>query len=146
MNKGSNTLCDVNGNVKLADFGASKFIKDIVNEMKSSSTSTKKFDSFIGTPHFMSPEVIKGEKYGRKVDIWSLGCTVIEMLTGKPPWHDLEHMQVVFKIFSNETPSFKLPDNVSQDAIDFLNQTFCFDYEKRPTASELLLHKFILNE
>ena len=66
--KCSNILCDTNGDIKLSDFGTTKQLKDLTKS--GLNQTTKQFDSFVGTPHFMSPEMIKGEKYGRKVDIW----------------------------------------------------------------------------
>jgi mitogen-activated protein kinase kinase kinase 3 len=67
------------GTVKLADFGASKKIEDLAT-VGSGSKSIR------GTPYWMAPEVIKQTGHGRPADIWSLGCVVIEMATGKPPW------------------------------------------------------------
>ncbi len=72
--KGANVLVDNNGTCKLADFGNSKHIMNDVN------------NSIKGTAHWMAPEVIKQSKYGRNSDVWSLGCTVYEMATGRPPW------------------------------------------------------------
>ena len=79
--KGANILVDNTGVVKLADFGASKKIEDLV-------TMDSGFKSIKGTPYWMAPEVIKQTGHGRQADIWSVGCTVIEMATGKPPWSE----------------------------------------------------------
>ena len=67
---------DAKGICKLADFGSCK------------SLSKEDCNTFTGTPNWMAPEVISGKGYGRFADIWSLGCTLIEMITGKPPWFD----------------------------------------------------------
>ena len=67
------------GHVKLADFGASGRVKF---------GETQNISSFKGTPFFMAPEVLAKAEYGRKGDIWALGCTVIQMFSGSPPWKD----------------------------------------------------------
>ena len=67
------------GRVKLADFGASRRLEDLAT-LSAGCISVK------GTPFWMAPEVIKQTGHGRQADIWSVGCTVLEMVTGKPPW------------------------------------------------------------
>ncbi|KAG2458236.1 M3K2 kinase, partial [Polypterus senegalus] len=133
--KGANILRDSSGNVKLGDFGASKRIQTICM----SGTGIK---SVTGTPYWMSPEVINGEGYGRKADIWSLACTVVEMLTEKPPWSEYEAMAAIFKIGTQPTKP-KLPDGVSSACRDFLKQIFV-EEKQRPTAAELLAHPFVM--
>ena len=92
--KGGNVLVDSNGICKLADFGSAKKIYN--------SSINEQYKSIIGTPYWMAPEVIKQTGHGRygnyknrKADIWSLGCTIIEMATGKPPWSQYKN-QVLF--------------------------------------------------
>ncbi|EPQ14302.1 Mitogen-activated protein kinase kinase kinase 3 [Myotis brandtii] len=65
--------------------------------------------SVICIPYWMSPEVISGEGYGRKADVWSLGCTVVEMLTEKPPWAEYEAMAAIFKIAPRSPPILSCP-------------------------------------
>ncbi|XP_077997283.1 mitogen-activated protein kinase kinase kinase 3-like isoform X2 [Glandiceps talaboti] len=132
--KGANILRDAVGNVKLADFGASKRLQTIctLNGMK----------SVTGTPNWMSPEVINGEGYGRKADVWSIGCTVVEMFTKNPPWAEFEAMAAIFKIATQQTQP-DLPHYVSEDARDFLKLIFSKIPEDRPSAAELLRHPFV---
>uniref|UniRef100_W5MU91 Mitogen-activated protein kinase kinase kinase 22 n=1 Tax=Lepisosteus oculatus TaxID=7918 RepID=W5MU91_LEPOC len=132
--KGANILRDSSGNVKLGDFGASKRIQTICM----SGTGIK---SVTGTPYWMSPEVISGEGYGRKADVWSVACTVVEMLTQKPPWAEYEAMAAIFKIATQPTKP-ALPDGVSDSCRDFLRQVFV-EEKRRPTAEELLSHPFV---
>ncbi|KAF3857065.1 hypothetical protein F7725_008924 [Dissostichus mawsoni] len=94
--KGANILRDSVGNVKLGDFGASRRLQTIC-------LSGTGIMSVTGTPYWMSPEVISGEGYGRKADIWSVGCTVVEMLTQRPPWAEFEAMAAIFKIATQPT-------------------------------------------
>ncbi|XP_036995749.1 mitogen-activated protein kinase kinase kinase 2 isoform X3 [Artibeus jamaicensis] len=132
--KGANILRDSTGNVKLGDFGASKRLQSICL----SGTGMK---SVTGTPYWMSPEVISGEGYGRKADIWSVGCTVVEMLTEKPPWAEYEAMAAIFKIATQPTNP-KLPPHVSDYTRDFLKRIF-IEAKMRPSAEELLRHMFV---
>ncbi|NXU58440.1 M3K3 kinase, partial [Turnix velox] len=131
--KGANILRDSAGNVKLGDFGASKRIQTICM----SGTGIK---SVTGTPYWMSPEVISGEGYGRKADVWSVACTVVEMLTEKPPWAEFEAMAAIFKIATQPTNP-QLPEGVSSSCRNFLKQIFV-EEKRRPTAEDLLRHPF----
>ncbi|CAB1327972.1 unnamed protein product [Coregonus sp. 'balchen'] len=132
--KGANILRDSVGNVKLGDFGASRRLQTICL----SGTGIK---SVTGTPYWMSPEVISGEGYGRKADIWSVGCTVVEMLTQRPPWAEFEAMAAIFKIATQPTnPS--LPAHVSDHGRDFLKRIFV-ETKLRPSADDLLRHIFV---
>uniref|UniRef100_V9KNS0 Acetyl-Coenzyme A acyltransferase 1 n=2 Tax=Callorhinchus milii TaxID=7868 RepID=V9KNS0_CALMI len=131
--KGANILRDSVGNVKLGDFGASRRLQTIYM----SGTGMK---SVTGTPYWMSPEVISGEGYGRKADVWSVGCTVVEMLTEKPPWAEFEAMAAIFKIATQPTRP-RLPDTVSSAGRDFLLRIF-IEEKHRPSADELLSHPF----
>ncbi|XP_042260397.1 mitogen-activated protein kinase kinase kinase 2 isoform X1 [Thunnus maccoyii] len=132
--KGANILRDSVGNVKLGDFGASRRLQTICL----SGTGIK---SVTGTPYWMSPEVISGEGYGRKADIWSVGCTVVEMLTQRPPWAEFEAMAAIFKIATQPTNPV-LPAHVSDHCRDFLKRIFV-ETKQRPSADELLRHIFV---
>ncbi|XP_068752241.1 mitogen-activated protein kinase kinase kinase 3-like isoform X3 [Montipora capricornis] len=134
--KGANILRDLRGNVKLADFGASKRLQTI--------RSKTGFRSVHGTPYWMAPEVINGEGYGRKADIWSLGCTVVEMLTTKPPWSEFEPMAALFKIATQPTEP-ELPLDLSEDARDFVQSTLTKNSRQRPSADDLLNFNFVVN-
>eukprot|EP00873_Tetraselmis_striata_P023812 jgi/Tetstr1/444076/TSEL_003316.t1 len=134
--KGGNVLVTRDGRVKLADFGASKAYHE--------ATITDGMKSIRGSVFWMAPEVIKGTGYGRRADIWSVGCTVIEMLTGKHPWPELgdSHWSAMFQI-AKTTTGPPIPDCVSAVARDFLGLCFRVDPAQRPTASELLQHPFV---
>ncbi|XP_022104396.1 mitogen-activated protein kinase kinase kinase 2-like isoform X2 [Acanthaster planci] len=135
--KGANILRAGSGNVKLADFGASRRLQTIASYV----TGIK---SVTGTPYWMSPEVINGIGYGRKADVWSVGCTVVEMLTTKPPWADYEAMAAIFKIATQPTIP-QLPSTVSDVARDFLQLMLIRDPQQRPWSHELLRHEFVNN-
>ncbi|CAE6127680.1 unnamed protein product [Arabidopsis arenosa] len=131
--KCANILVDANGAVKLADFGLAKVSK--LNDSKSCK----------GTPFWMAPEVInpKGndDGYGSPADIWSLGCTVLEMCTGHIPYSGLTPVEVQIRIERGTLPD--IPDNLSLDAQDFIVTCLKVNPEERPTAAELLNHPFV---
>lgn len=133
--KAANVLRDTQGNVKLGDFGASKRLQII--------TSATGLKSVVGTPHWMAPEVINGEGYGRKADVWSVGCTVVEMLTGKPPFPNYEPMAAMFQIATSKHPKYELPTSCSVHLRDFLVRTFQRSFHDRPSAEDLLRDKFL---
>ncbi|ESW20469.1 hypothetical protein PHAVU_006G211800 [Phaseolus vulgaris] len=129
--KCANILVDANGSVKLADFGLAKATK--LNDVKSSK----------GSPYWMAPEVVnlRNRGYGLAADIWSLGCTVLEMLTRQPPYSHLEGMQAIFRIGSGQPPP--VAESLSTDARDFILKCLQVNPNKRPTAARLLDHPFV---
>lgn len=130
--KGANILVDQEGIVKLADFGMAKHIKERGIPL-----------SFKGSPYWMAPEVImqKNTGYEFSVDIWSLGCTVIEMVTGKPPWSHLETGAAMFKVTRAEGPP--IPENLSPEGQDFIRLCLQKNPADRPAAAALLEHPFV---
>ncbi|XP_066021825.1 mitogen-activated protein kinase kinase kinase 2-like isoform X1 [Pocillopora verrucosa] len=127
--KGKNVLLDEHGNVKLADFGLSKVIQKI--------GSKTALESYCGTPYWMAPEMFWGKGYGKKADIWSVGCTAVEMLTGSPPLGDLEPMAAIFLIGSKPTVP-KLPKDTSKATKDLIAAALTWKPQKRPWSNDLL--------
>ncbi|KAI4345596.1 hypothetical protein L6164_012702 [Bauhinia variegata] len=133
--KGANILVDNKGCIKLADFGASKKVVELatVNGAK----------SMKGTPYWMAPEVILQTGHSFSADIWSVGCTVIEMATGKPPWSQ-QYQEVAALFHIGTTKSHPpIPEHLSAEAKDFLLKCLQEEPNLRPSASELLQHPFI---
>ena len=90
----------------------------------------------------MAPEVVKQTSYTRKADIWSLGCLIVEMMTGSHPFPDCSQLQAIFKIGGGKAAP-TIPDHASDDAKTFLSQTFEIDHNLRPSADELMLSPFL---
>lgn len=138
--KGANILVDNKGGIKISDFGISKKIE--ASNLLGSAGSNKNRPSLQGSVFWMAPEVVKQTSYTRKADIWSLGCLVVEMMTGTHPFPDCSQLQAIFKIGGAKI-SPDVPENCSEEAKDFLKSAFEVDHTKRPSAEELLFSPFL---
>ena len=132
--KSENILLTHEGIAKLADFGVSTQL------MHSFSKKITK----IGTPFYMSPEVIMQNKYDYKCDIWSLGITSIEMAEGEPPFSKVKGYWVLKKIITHPPKGLKNKEKWSKEFNDFVEKCLIYEPEKRPSAKELLEHPFII--
>ena len=104
-------------------------------------------NSMTGTPMYMSPEVIRGTDLGRHgaVDIWSLGCVILEMATGRRPWASLDNeWAIMYNIAQGNPPQLPTKEQLSEQGIDFLTKCFDRDSHKRASAVELLQHDWIM--
>ncbi|KAL8294200.1 hypothetical protein RB600_000247 [Gaeumannomyces tritici] len=138
--KGANILVDNKGFIKISDFGISKKVE--ATNVLNGANNAKHRPSLQGSVFWMAPEVVKQTSYTRKADIWSLGCLVVEMMTGNHPFPDCTQLQAIFKIGGGKTTP-TVPDDASTEAKDFLAQTFEMDHNKRPNADELILSPFL---
>ncbi|OJK00327.1 hypothetical protein ASPACDRAFT_27876 [Aspergillus aculeatus ATCC 16872] len=170
--KPENILLDHNGIIKYVDFGAAKIIarqgrtvapmdafsgtghKDAIVPKDSQIPQNnwgKNQKTMTGTPMYMSPEVIRGDtsklihRQGA-VDIWSLGCVILEMATGRRPWSTLDNeWAIMYNIAQGNQPQLPSRDQLSDLGIDFLRRCFECDPLKRSTAAELLQHEWIVS-
>lgn len=133
--KGANILVTKESHVKLTDFGVSSTKPQ--GDLHSASNPM----DVAGSPYWMAPEIITLTGSSTASDIWSLGCTVIELLTGFPPYHELSDVTALFRIVSDECPP--LPTNLSADCEDFLRKCFNKDMHTRASADELLSHRWL---
>ncbi|KAL2905383.1 Serine/threonine-protein kinase dst1 [Bienertia sinuspersici] len=131
--KGGNILLTEQGEVKLGDFGVAAQL----------TRTMSKRNTFIGTPHWMAPEVIQESRYDGKVDVWALGVSAIEMAEGLPPRSAVHPMRVLFMISIEPAPMLEDKEKWSLIFHDFVAKCLTKDPRLRPTASEMLKHKFI---
>ncbi|KAF7722216.1 p21 protein (Cdc42 Rac)-activated kinase [Apophysomyces ossiformis] len=131
--RSDNVLLNRHGEVKLADFG---YCAQLTEQQP-------KRTSVVGTPYWMSPEVIKGEGYDTKADIWGLGALMIEMAQGEPPYVEHPPLRALFLIASNGMPSLREPHKWSEDFKDFIRQCTRMNPLDRPDAETLSKHAFL---
>ncbi|RPD63260.1 kinase [Lentinus tigrinus ALCF2SS1-6] len=170
--KPDNILLDHMGVIKYVDFGAAKIIAKNQRTMQRSrripetptpaagtnspagtaAPGSGQFgmnNSLTGTPMYMSPEVIRNNKRGRHgaMDIWSLGCVVLECATGRKPWSNLDNeWAIMFHIgVATQHPPLPDPGQLSEMGIDFIRQCLTIDPAQRPTAIELMDHPWMLD-
>ncbi|KAM4709515.1 mitogen-activated protein kinase kinase kinase 1 isoform 2-T3 [Discoglossus pictus] len=135
--KGANLLIDSTGQrLRIADFGAAA-------RLASKGTGAGEFQGqLLGTIAFMAPEVLRGQQYGRSCDVWSVGCSIIEMSCAKPPWNaekHSNHLALIFKIASTTTaPS--IPPHLSPGLRDVTLRCLELQPQDRPPSRELLKH------
>ena len=144
--KGANVLVDNKGNIKISDFGISKRVEVSSlgapgGKASAGGAGAMNRSSLQGSVFWMAPEVVKQTAYTRKADIWSLGCLVVEMFTGEHPFPNCNQLQAIFQIGQRSKPA--TPAEASDEGCGFLDQTFEFDYEKRPEADALLQSPFL---
>lgn len=141
--KADNLLLELDGTCKISDFGISKKSHDIYSNNAELSMQ--------GTIFWMAPEVIHSmvedqkQGYSAKVDIWSLGCVVLEMFAGQRPWLNEAVISAIYKIGKTKLAP-PIPDDISQEAKDFLDKCFTINSDERPTASKLLEHEFMTSD
>ncbi|XP_016389914.1 mitogen-activated protein kinase kinase kinase 19-like [Sinocyclocheilus rhinocerous] len=140
--KGNNIMLMPNGVIKLIDFGCARRLSCLQTSTGSKSDILK---SVHGTPYWMAPEVISETGHGRKSDIWSIGCTVFEMATGKPPLAHMNKMAALFYIGAQKGLMPSLSDDFSSNANGFVKACLTRDPKQRPSAEELLGHPFIFH-
>lgn len=132
--KSDNILLGRGGrSVKIADFGFATQLTRQDNKRKTT----------LGTPYWMAPELILGKKYDAKVDVWSLGIVIIELIDGSPPYIDMPSLKALFLISKKGVPGPSKTSNCSADLLDFISQCTKKNPAKRPTALELCSHPFL---
>jgi serine/threonine protein kinase len=155
-----------NGIIKLIDFGCAKRLR----KTQTSNSTKHLLKSLKGTPYWMAPEVIRETGHGPKADIWSIGCTVFEMVlcffcfrlinicilfacfmysnilikaTGQPPWSEMKPIAAIYAIGSGDIQPPTLPPTFSAEARHFVSVCLEREQECRPTAIDLANHDFL---
>ncbi|KAF8757158.1 kinase-like protein [Rhizoctonia solani] len=127
--KPENVFLDLEGYVKLGDFGLAKQI--------GYATFTQ---TYVGTPYYMSPELINEKQYDTKSDIWSLGCLIYELCAQNPPFHEAKtHQELALSIRQGRIPP--LPRVYSSALSNVIKSML--NPAMRPSAQQLLQHERI---
>ncbi|KAK8887926.1 hypothetical protein M9Y10_038985 [Tritrichomonas musculus] len=130
--KSDNILVSRNGDVKLTDFGYT-----------APSSGDLRNNIICGTPYWMAPELIRGEHYGKEVDIWSLGILCIELAEGAPPYINEQPLSALYLIVVKGVDGLKDKSKWSPEFNDFIDLCLQRDPKRRPTAKELNNHPFL---
>ncbi|KAF9117199.1 Suppressor of Sensor Kinase (SLN1) [Mortierella sp. AM989] len=149
--KPDNILLDHLGNIKYVDFGAAKILAKNQRTRTHGRSAAESIsvgvgaNSLNGTPMYMAPEVIKNGEKGRKgsMDIWSLGCCVLEMATGRRPWAHLDNEWAVMYHVATSHPPLPDPSQMTAKGIAFLKRCFTRSSRERPSAVELLRDEWL---
>ena len=126
----SNILLTEGGQVKIIDFGLAVQLSDLTEER----------ETLCGTPNYISPEVILNKPYGLQADLWSLGCIMYAMMTGKPPFECATVQDTLVRIKSGR---FVIPNDFSEEAADLINKLLTQDPSVRTTVADVLNHAFL---
>ncbi|EDV47505.1 serine/threonine-protein kinase Nek2 [Drosophila erecta] len=130
--KPANIFLDAAGNAKLGDFGLARMLR------RDQSFAA----SFVGTPHYMSPELVKGRKYDRKSDVWAVGCLVYEMCALRPPFRGRAFDQLSEKIAQGEFS--RIPAVYSADLQEIIAFMLAVDHEQRPGIEVIIRHPLVV--
>lgn len=131
--KSANILISDEGEVKIADFGVSAQLENTLG----------KANTVIGTPLFMSPEILEGKTYGENADVWSLGIIAIEMAERHPPYYNEIPMRAMYRIATEDPPKQSQPEKYSALLTHFISTCLVKDPAKRPSSADVLGSQFV---
>lgn len=145
------------GSIRISDFGTSREFRNVSGSLGSSlksndadvaNTGAQMLMTVVGTPWFMSPEVVQGTGHGFPADIWSMGATILHLATGRVPLDDFPNpMSAIFRVGMEPTrPSKCIPLDASEHLQDIMRICLAPDPEDRWTAEQLIQHPFFVED
>ena len=131
--KSDNILLNSQGLVKITDFG---FCVELTEKRSKRAT-------MVGTPYWMAPEIVNQKGYDEKVDVWSLGIMLIEMIEGEPPYLNEDPLKALYLIANNGSPKLRHPESVCKETKQFLDACLQVNVESRASVRKLLTFEFL---
>ncbi|KAI9493091.1 serine/threonine-protein kinase 6 [Zychaea mexicana] len=129
--KPENLLLGLKGELKIGDFGWS--VKTGITESRRS--------TLCGTLDYLPPEIVQGRSHNEKVDLWSLGILLYEMVVGKPPFEEEDSYETTYRRIVNV--DLRIPSHVSREAADLIKNLLVYKSIDRLPLRKVVLHPFI---
>ncbi|KAG8224235.1 hypothetical protein J437_LFUL002691 [Ladona fulva] len=140
--KPANLFLDSDFNIKLGDFGLARILTNAKDDDKEDENDSLYAQTVVGTPYYMSPEVVKGSKYNRKSDVWSLGCVIYELCSLTPPFSSGNIKSLTTRIKGGRFE--RIPSHYSNELQQMITFMLTVNHEIRPSIETILHHPSVV--